>query len=1275
MQDALGWAKSAITSKEGAELKSEAAKLALKAKTAFEHQDTHELKEGAADFMGKLKELWDQNADEEMKMKAAVLLNKAKQTLEAKGVKDLPEKVAAVEKQLEAAKDNLAADNVDLAELASARGGNLQGKAAGLLKMAMKKPETELLANKAAETLEKLKASVGLVSEIAYECREIFELANAGGISGSVAATGKLDMLTQEVDWRKIADLAKDLLSLLEEEWPEVIAWLVVGSGPAWVLYVVVVRRPRSSAAAAVAWATWLAVQVSTQGFGALDVTRKRALVALQATHEVAQKSVVMVEAWIIVFLPFVADLWRHSRSAWNALSLPARLVLVGVPVGLYLTALVVGRIIRACRRRKEGLRKAIKSVLFHGSFVMACPLLWFSTGRVSIWWLNVLLTHVLTTVPTMGSLVALGWQPLFDRGAGTASATAIEDVQGHPALPWRALGEANSMGTLEAASTAMRPRRRSHRRGAVDTPAARPVASPSSLRLWLSYWASWPLLQLLEQGLPSLLELQVLGVKQVAEVQSQLRRALIVYVLWLLVWKGSRIQLAVLRCTLRRCRLLEILPGLLGVHGLQILNMLRGGSEGVPVPSTANMFLAFQSIFRRGWRILAAGAAASVMLVASVVLFYRLVSVTNRALTALIWVFAAMDTADTLAADAGEILLARKLAFWAVAMLWSALVQLPFVGVGLRLFTPVVFALLMVASETILRRSAAAAGASDGTFVSAPVACEAEDVRDDNCAVEHADVVTQVPDFQSLQAGFQKQILIEASSTTDAHSAPSNPARSPSDPSALDLVNSYDKTTAGSKHFGDPVLVAMGPLWVSADAGKVFQTLGQCRAEASRRELVAKTGETEDADEAWKQASITLWSVALCDYNTAIEPKEGTVLPVMTLSLESRLQKTAGSASSDWGSGGEEGAKAALEKARESKDSSKEAQALLNLAALQAKTWAASGAKSALRPIGDFLETSLALFEKEKDHSGEAVACNMLANFYILLGQAKDAVRMVKQGLTATRALNSRLHEVPLLQTLMAASFLRSDADESLRASCEIATICRASKASAVACALADACTAQAHLANDEQGQAQRLAEAALKACKDAKDVDGEILVLGALQEIAFVIGKPVSALKAAQDLLEKERKRGIKEAIARAHLLVSVSDATAASSSDLAKQAKEQYASLKGSSVGEGLALVSLARAYFALGKTKEAESAAKEAMASFASEVGQGFASCLLALAQLRLEDAVAAERLAREALGLFQDGHHRVGQALAELLVRSPAFRAVQFSPPRRFSQTH
>ena len=45
-----------------------------------------------------------------------------------------------------------------------------------------------------------------------------------------------------------------------------------------------------------------------------------------------------------------------------------------------------------------------------------------------------------------------------------------------------------------------------------------------------------------------------------------------------------------------------------------------------------------------------------------------------------------------------------------------------------------------------------------------------------------------------------------------------------------------------------------------------------------------------------------------------------------------------------------------------------------------------------------------------------------------------------------------------------------------------------------------------------------------------------------GALQEVSFAIGKPVSAVKAASDLLALERKRGTKEGIARALLLVTL-------------------------------------------------------------------------------------------------------------------------------------
>mmetsp|Transcript_64531 Transcript_64531/g.151649 ORF Transcript_64531/g.151649 Transcript_64531/m.151649 type:complete len:672 (+) Transcript_64531:48-2063(+) len=445
---------------------------------------------------------------------------------------------------------------------------------------------------------------------------------------------------------------------------------------------------------------------------------------------------------------------------------------------------------------------------------------------------------------------------------------------------------------------------------------------------------------------------------------------------------------------------------------------------------------------------------------------------------------------------------------------------------------------------------------------------------------------------------------------------------------------------------------------WVTAAGCKVLQTLGQCCGEVSRRELAARTAQSEEPEEALRQASVTLWSLTLSGYATQkFEPKEGAVLPIATLAIDSRLAKAAGNAGGSWAPQQEQDAKAAVQKARESQNSLQEAHALLNLAAVQVFSWASKDSKDAamLRPVGDLLRQAVVLFEKEKDHGGEAMACNMLANFYILVGQARDAIRSAKQGLAAMRALGAnQLHEVPILQTLMSASFLRQDVDEAFRACEEAARLCKESKAPSAASALADLCIAQAHLANDEQGQAQRLAEASLKSCAASKDQDAEIIALGGLQEIAFTIGKPISAQKAAQELLEKERRRGIKEAVARALLRVSISDVDG----EMAQQAKQQYASL-GDKVNESLASVSLASALLSQSKTSEATAAAKEAMTSFqaaALPAGQGFASCLLSVVQLRQEDSTAAERLAREAMAMFQDAQHRIGQGLAELLVR-------------------
>ena len=55
---------------------------------------------------------------------------------------------------------------------------------------------------------------------------------------------------------------------------------------------------------------------------------------------------------------------------------------------------------------------------------------------------------------------------------------------------------------------------------------------------------------------------------------------------------------------------------------------------------------------------------------------------------------------------------------------------------------------------------------------------------------------------------------------------------------------------------------MAGNPRWAASGAGKVFQTLGQCRGELRRRDLVV--GATEDAEERCAQAAVTLWAVNL---------------------------------------------------------------------------------------------------------------------------------------------------------------------------------------------------------------------------------------------------------------------------------------------------------------------------------------------------------------------------------------------------------------------------
>ncbi|CAJ1395489.1 unnamed protein product [Effrenium voratum] len=494
--------------------------------------------------------------------------------------------------------------------------------------------------------------------------------------------------------------LAKRLALSLEQEWPEAIAWVVVASGPAWLLHLLVVRRPRCSAAGVLAWSGWLGLQVYAKGPTVLEATRDRGIAAVQATREVVQKSVVMVQAWIVVFLPFVSDVWRHASSTWRLLSFRARVALVGGPVTIFLLAMAYRRVARAFRERRAAMERVVKAVAFHGSFALVCYPLWRMAGFLSPNWLYFTLRHLLSTVPVLASLAALGWRP--DCGlafsfrhqlALEAPQLALEQPNGHRT------GRRNSRRSAAAAASA--PAEAAPLAPAAD--AATAPASPDMQRLWLSYWATWPALVALEQGLPWLVEL--LDLPEVAETQLKLRRGGVVLLLWLQVWQGSHLHLAFLRWLVSRLRVLEVLMQLLGQRGLQLLQLLRGG---VPAPGAANLWAMWQ-FSRRSWVLIAAGGLAGLLsLLCVVVAFSRALSFFTRGLMVSLWVFAAFDAAETLE-HGGDAMLARKLAFWPAALLWTTFTSLmsdvPVVGSLLRLLDPMVFALLMVASETILRR------------------------------------------------------------------------------------------------------------------------------------------------------------------------------------------------------------------------------------------------------------------------------------------------------------------------------------------------------------------------------------------------------------------------------------------------------------------------------------------------------------------------------------------------------------------------------------------
>jgi len=284
------------------------------------------------------------------------------------------------------------------------------------------------------------------------------------------------------------------------------------------------------------------------------------------------------------------------------------------------------------------------------------------------------------------------------------------------------------------------------------------------------------------------------------------------------------------------------------------------------------------------------------------------------------------------------------------------------------------------------------------------------------------------------------------------------------------------------------------------------------------------------------------------------------------------------------------------------------------------------------------------------------ASALNMSANTYIVNGSAKDAVRAAREALVVVREAKNKEAEVPVLQTLMSASFLKKDPEEACEAAKEISKIYKGlgnkkGEASAMGAAAAAA------LAFGDGGLALKIAEDAVTLSKGAGDKQAQLSAMSVIYSADMLIGKDVTSM--AKEVLALARGMGSKKAEASA--LMMVGDAAPATKESLTA-AKEAVAAFKalGDNVATASASVSYALTLLSQesAQTDEGLQAAKDALAMFKeADCASGEAAALstTSLAFAGKSDPIEAEKAARESLSVFRDLEDSVGEAYAMVIL--------------------
>ena len=412
------------------------------------------------------------------------------------------------------------------------------------------------------------------------------------------------------------------------------------------------------------------------------------------ATQAFWRASLELVIAWVVFVAPFLADIFWLGLEVWSFLSLERKIQLVGLCLfgytllQAYRTAMrkleegkrAVGQHLSSGRMRIRQQKDVVVHMVWQGSFLGVAAALWYASAILRPDQLLLCVWFAMSIFPATLSVRCYRRHKIADVALSAALVDAGLQAGGDDDGDFD-----DSSSGEEGGSTAAQRRATAAADPHVREATARHKHACHESKLWLSYWACWPALEVVDW----------LILQRYAMVAPDISRAALVLLVWLQLWEGSRYLRRGLRSAFRAGyrRATAILPAQL--FSLRAALRLRPG-----LAASTRMFGRAQALAT--WAAANKGFAVGVLSV--VLLFvYRLLSFVGSLLTLLIIWGAAADTARVVSQNIKPIF-SQRLAFWVLSQILQLLCTAPVVGGFLALWQPLLLAGFLVTGEPLLQ-------------------------------------------------------------------------------------------------------------------------------------------------------------------------------------------------------------------------------------------------------------------------------------------------------------------------------------------------------------------------------------------------------------------------------------------------------------------------------------------------------------------------------------------------------------------------------------------